>query len=71
VISDGPYAESKEAIGGYFLVQVETIEEAIAIAQGIPALQYGAKVDVRPVAEECPLSTRAREGAPEGELAAV
>jgi hypothetical protein len=71
VVSDGPYAESKEAIGGYFLVQVETIEEAVAIAQGMPAIEYGAKVDVRPVAEECPLSIRARTELAERELAGV
>jgi hypothetical protein len=71
VFSDGPYAESKEAIGGYFLVQVETIEEAIAIAKSSPALEFGAQFDVRPVAEECPLSVRARAEARERELAGV
>src|SRR5579862_1532135 len=54
-ISDGPFAESKEAVGGYFLLNVSTFEEALAIAQQCPGLDYGAKVEVRPVAEICPL----------------
>src|SRR5215471_16074625 len=33
VVSDGPFAESKEAIGGYFLLTVDTMEEAVTIAQ--------------------------------------
>src|SRR6267154_1921232 len=37
-ITDGPFAESKEAIGGYLVLDVETIEEATAIAQSSPAL---------------------------------
>jgi hypothetical protein len=55
VISDGPFAESKEAVGGYFLLQVNSFEEAVAIAQQCPGLPYGIKVEVRPVAESCPL----------------
>jgi hypothetical protein len=55
VVSDGPFAESKEAVGGYFLLQVGTFDEAVAIAQECPGLAYGVKVEVRPVAEVCPL----------------
>ncbi len=55
VVADGPFAESKEAIGGYFLLQVNTMEEAIAIAQQCPGLPYGAKVEVRPVMDRCSL----------------
>ena len=33
VVADGPFAESKEAVGGYFLLQVDTMDEAVAIAQ--------------------------------------
>jgi len=54
-VSDGPFAESKEAVGGYFLLNVGTFEEALAIAQQCPGLDYGAKVEVRPVSENCPL----------------
>jgi len=54
IVADGPFAESKEAIGGYFLLQVRDLDEATAIAQGCPTLEYGASVEVRPVAENCP-----------------
>lgn len=55
VVSDGPFAESKEAIGGYFLLKVSTLDEAVAIAQECPGLPYGIRVEVRPVAGECPI----------------
>jgi hypothetical protein len=55
LVSDGPFAESKEAVGGYFLLKVNSFDEAVAIAQQCPGLAYGAKVEVRPVAESCPL----------------
>ena len=66
VVADGPFAESKEAIGGYFLLRVDTLDEALAIAKGCPGLAYGSVVEVRPVAAECPLSC---EGVAEGQLA--
>ena len=69
VVSDGPFGESKEAIGGYLLLNVETLEEAIAIAKSSPNLAYGTSIEVRPVAEECPLDVRARELAREEQLA--
>jgi hypothetical protein len=71
IVTDGPFAESKEAIGGYLVLDVETIEEAIAIAQSSPGLAYGGSIEVRPLAEECPLDARARELAREEELATV
>ena len=55
IVADGPFAESKEAIGGYFLLQVKTLDEAVAIAKECPGLAYGIKVEVRPVAEQCPM----------------
>jgi hypothetical protein len=71
VVADGPFAESKEAIGGYLLLQVDSIEEAIAIAQSNPGLGYDTTIEIRPVAGECPLDTRAREIAREEQLAPV
>ena len=68
-VIDGPFAESKEAIGGYLTLEVDTLEEAIAIAQTIPGLAYGGSIEVRPLAEECPLEVRARELAREQQLA--
>ena len=54
-VTDGPFAESKEAVGGYFMLDVATMDEAVAIAQQCPGLPFGAKVEVRPVLSECPL----------------
>jgi hypothetical protein len=60
IVSDGPFAESKEAIGGYFLLDVATMDEALAIARECPGLPYGIRVEVRPVAGECPIGADAR-----------
>ncbi len=60
-VSDGPFAESKEAIGGYFLLQVDNIDEAVEIAKQCPGLAYGIDVEVRPVAEQCAARARANE----------
>jgi hypothetical protein len=70
-VTDGTFAESKEAIGGYLVLDVETIQEAITIAQSSPSLAYGGSIEVRPVAEECPLDVRARELAREEQLATL
>jgi hypothetical protein len=59
-VVDGPFAESKEAVGGYFLLTVRTLEEAVAIAQECPGLPYGAVVEARPIAPDCPMSEEAR-----------
>jgi hypothetical protein len=53
-VADGPFAESKEAIGGYFLLQMSELNEALEIAKECPTLKYGMAVEVRPVALECP-----------------
>ncbi len=63
VVSDGPFAEAKETIGGYLIVQVGSFEEAVAIARTWPLLEHGASVEVRPVAPECPNFQRIRDGA--------
>jgi hypothetical protein len=60
VVSDGPFAESKEAIGGYFLLRINTIDEAVAIAKECPGLAYGIQVEVRQVREECPIAENVR-----------
>jgi len=48
LVVDGPYAEAKEALGGYFLFECESIDEALDWAARIPAVEHGA-VEVRPV----------------------
>jgi hypothetical protein len=54
-VTDGPFAEAKEAIGGYFMLDVPTMDEAVAIARQCPGLPFGARVEVRPVLSDCPL----------------
>ncbi len=55
-VVDGPFAETKEAIAGYFFLQVANIEEATRIAQMCPNLEYGMEVEVRPVSQCCHLA---------------
>ena len=57
--TDGPFAESKEAIGGYFLLKVSGEEEALEIAKECPALRYGVAVEVRPIVDQCASMERA------------
>src|SRR5215475_13022239 len=63
VVLDGPFAESKEAIGGYFLLDVASFDDALAIARECPGLPYGVQVEVRPVAAECPLASELKHEA--------
>lgn len=50
VITDGPYAEVKEIVGGYIIVNASHFEDALEIAKGCPVFAYpGAKVEVRPI----------------------
>lgn len=49
VVTDGPFAESKEMVGGYFLVKANSIEEAAEIAKACPDLPLGGTVEVRDV----------------------
>ncbi len=49
-ITDGPFAETKEQIGGYYLVDVANLDEAIAWAKKIPSVDYGS-IEVRPIWE--------------------
>ena len=46
-VSDGPFAETKEALGGYYLVEAADLDQALAIAKLVPVLKGG--VEVRPV----------------------
>jgi hypothetical protein len=51
VVTDGPFAESKETIGGYGIIHVADLDEAIAIAKTWPGGLMSAKVEVRPLVE--------------------
>lgn len=52
IVTDGPYAETKEALGGYFLVECNSIDEAVELAKQLPRPRTSAAVEVRPVYEE-------------------
>jgi len=60
-VTDGPFAESKEAVGGYSLITAASLDDAVAIAQGCPILEFGVDVEVRPIAEACPVLQRIRQ----------
>jgi len=49
--TDGPFAEIKEAIGGYCLLEADDLDAAIDVAAGIPAASMGGAVEVRPIVE--------------------
>jgi hypothetical protein len=49
-VTDGPYAETHEMLGGFYIVDVPTVEDAIEIAKQHPGMRYGA-VEIRPVFE--------------------
>jgi hypothetical protein len=48
-VSDGPFAEAKDVIGGYTLIQANDLAQAAEIAKGCPILDVGGSVEVRPV----------------------
>ena len=49
--TDGPFATTKEALGGYYLVEADDIDAALEIAARIPAARLGGAIEVRPVVE--------------------
>jgi len=50
LVTDGPFAETREQLGGYFLINATDLDEAIGIAERIPAGRWGT-VEIRPVME--------------------
>ena len=49
VVTDGPYADVKESLGGYYLFSCDTLEDAIGWAARIPAAWTGGAIEIRPV----------------------
>ncbi len=62
-VADGPFIESKESIGGYFLLAVNSMEEAVEIGKQCPGLPFGIRVEVRQIAGECPMARKLKEEA--------
>lgn len=54
-VTDGPFPEAKEAVGGYVLLNVTNFDEATAIAQQHPGLDHGLIIEIREVDETCHL----------------
>ena len=49
--TDGPYGDTKEALGGYYVFEAESLDEAIELAARIPAARLGGAIEVRPLVE--------------------
>jgi len=48
-VTDGPYAEAKDVVGGYMRIEARDIEQAVELSKGCPILDVGGSVEVRPV----------------------
>jgi hypothetical protein len=51
MLTDGPFADTKEVFGGFFLVEAPDLDSALELAARIPAVRLGGSVEIRPVAE--------------------
>jgi hypothetical protein len=49
VVKDGPYAEAKDVVGGFIVVEARDLDHAVEISKGCPILEVGGSVEVRPV----------------------
>jgi hypothetical protein len=49
VMTDGPFAETKEQLGGYHILECKDLDEALSIARRIPTLKVGGAIEVRPI----------------------
>jgi len=54
VTTDGPFAETKEHLAGYYIIDAKNLDDALAIAGRIPSLKVGGSVEVRPVMQMGP-----------------
>ena len=51
VVTDGPYPETKEVIGGYWIISAKDYDEAVAVARDCPTLEFGGHIEIRAVDE--------------------
>ena len=49
VVTDGPYAEAKDVVGGYIVVAAKDLDQAMELSKGCPILEVGGSVEVRPI----------------------
>ena len=52
VVTDDPFAHSKEAVAGFFIIQADSVEQAVEMTKSCPALDYGQTVEVRAITSE-------------------
>jgi hypothetical protein len=55
LVTDGPFADTKEVFGGFYLFEADNLDQATAMAARIPALRIGGTIEVRPVLGEAQL----------------
>ena len=58
-VTDGPYAEVKEVVGGYFLIRASSYDVAVEIARTCPHLRYGGRIEVRQVDDHAKIASPA------------
>lgn len=51
LVTDGPFADTKEIFGGFFLIEADDLDGALEIAKRVPAQRFGGAVEVRPIVE--------------------
>jgi hypothetical protein len=51
LLTDGPFADTKEIFGGFFLVEAPDLDSVLELAGGVPALRFGGSVEIRPLAQ--------------------
>ncbi len=52
VVTDGPFVESKDMAGGYFIIRADSLDHAVELARNAPTFSYGGSVEVRPAGME-------------------
>jgi hypothetical protein len=52
LVTDGPFADTKEVFGGYYLLEADDLDVAIALAARLPAARLGGSIEIRPVLEQ-------------------
>jgi hypothetical protein len=51
LVTDGPFAETKETLGGYYVVEADSFDDALKLAAKIPSARLGGSIEVRPIME--------------------
>jgi hypothetical protein len=56
LVTDGPFADTKEVLGGYYVVEADDLDAATAFAERIPMIRQGGAIEIRPLVAESPAS---------------